>query len=318
MSDVGAFDDEAIAAYEDLAGEFGESASGDLTSLLGCEVGFGTPVVEVVDRDEATCHPAPIVHFAGRAGDDPVQAVHLILGAADAVTIAGLQVGKEPSEIEQERKSEVDDTHLAALAGAMKLVTAVLGRLALDKVGLGDFENEAPVSLPEPEAGGRWLGPGPFVRLCFDLSIEGFERGCLMVLVAAPAGDADGAEGSEAIGEGPLLLLDGDGVTRDAITQLAEELGREIQLIDPAEMPGLDDEAFDHAVAFVLAWNLCGRSGIELVEALRRRPSTRGKPIFLASEIPTRGMVRAALRAGATSFLMRPYDADEMRARGLG
>ncbi len=313
-SESEAFDADSVAAFETLAGEFAESAGGDLTSLLGCAVSLGAAAVEVVEEEQAAEQPGPIVHLSGHAGAAS-QAVHMVLDAADAIAVAGLQVGQEAAEIEEARKGEIGDEQLAAFGGAMKLVTAVLGRLAEEHVGLGDYEPGKPSAVADPGAG--WLRGGPFLRMGFALTLEGFEPGRLQVLVAAPGGEGAASNQTPAMGDGPLLLIDPDEATREKIVDVADALGREIEAVDPSKLPGLEDEAFQNAVGVIVAWDLGGHSGLELVEALRQTPSGRKKPVLLASPVPTRGMVEAALRAGASGFLLKPYTAEEMRDRGL-
>jgi CheY-like chemotaxis protein len=106
-----------------------------------------------------------------------------------------------------------------------------------------------------------------------------------------------------------LLVVDPDEIQRGLLEELEPDLPLRVTSIDPANLLA-ELENMGDAGAVIVAWDLGGRSGLELVESLIRDPRTAGARFALASEAPTRGMVQAALRAGATGFLFRPYAAE--------
>ena len=65
-----------------------------------------------------------------------------------------------------------------------------------------------------------------------------------------------------------------------------------------------------------MPWEVGGRAGLELLEVLQRDPDTSEVPLLMSSDALTRAMVWSALRAGARSFLMRPYEEEELRGVG--
>ena len=100
-----------------------------------------------------------------------------------------------------------------------------------------------------------------------------------------------------------------DEAQRGRLEDLEGDLPLTITSIDPANLVA-QLESMGDAGAVIVAWDLGGRSGLELVESLVEDPRTAGARFAMASEAPTRGMVQAAFRAGATGFLFRPYDAE--------
>lgn len=92
---------------------------------------------------------------------------------------------------------------------------------------------------------------------------------------------------------------------------LAQGLGVRLRALHPAEIAEQPVQATDLAVVVALELGLY--SGLDAVEHLRRGGCRC--PIALASAAPTRALVRAARRAGATTVISQPYDLDELRQR---
>lgn len=129
------------------------------------------------------------------------------------------------------------------------------------------------------------------------------------------------AEGEDEAADGPsearigVVFLDPE-ITDEVRSELEASLGTAIRVAEPLDLdpdlPGDDDGAI------VVPWTLGSQCGLDLVEALRRRETEREITIVMASETPTRHKVSAALRAGASSFAHRPYDAEELLERLAG
>lgn len=60
---------------------------------------------------------------------------------------------------------------------------------------------------------------------------------------------------------------------------------------------------------------LPGADGIELVRVLRDEPATADIPIVLLTALAGSEPAAEGLRAGATDYLVKPFDPDELRAR---
>ena len=82
--------------------------------------------------------------------------------------------------------------------------------------------------------------------------------------------------------------------------------------------PDFDPETTEEiaeAEAFVICWDLGIRSGADLVEEIRADEGLADRVVIVALAAPTRARVRWALAVGADAVCVRPYAADEMRAR---
>ena len=128
-------------------------------------------------------------------------------------------------------------------------------------------------------------------------------------------GEAAAREGKADSAPRALVILDPD----ESARQQSEALSSALDL--PVVFMNLDTTDAEcmgqiaNAAAVLVPWDLGHQAGLDLVEALRLDPRTCEVPILMASCQPSEAMVRAALAAGAASFAMQPYDADELQRR---
>jgi len=291
-------------ALEGVAQQFADACSEELTALLGVSVLIRSPIAESVEGEEAAAHPAPVLDVVCRSEEAGLD-VHLIMPRPEAVAVAGLQLGEDAATLMERGAQPLEQDQLASFQGAMKLLVEVLGRLLQESVGVTALQLGDVLEVAEPSADGGFLAARSWVRLSFDLGIEGFPKGALEVLVAS------GAAGAAAP---PLIVFDPCPEQRRLVEGFAADLGRPVETLDPGELARPDPDELLHAGAVLIAWDLGGRPGLEWVEELVRDERTREVPLLLSSDVPTRGMVAAALRAGAQSFVSRPYGLEQVRS----
>ncbi len=286
-----------------------EACGPDLSSLLGATVTLACEGVEplTTDADDSEEAAVPVIHQPARTDDDPPLPLHLVLPRPDAVTLAGLQLGKPAEDVEGLRADPMDPELLAALKPVLKLVTAVAHR-TLEDEGLSAIELGDPREV-EGRAEVGELASGRFVRLRFKLSVENFPDGALELLLPDPSPPDEDAPTDVS-----ACFVEVDEEAGEAIEALATALGWELSLVDPAEL-FRDEDRYADTSAIVVPWAVGGRSGLEIAESLARHPLTRHLRVVMASEAPTRAQVEAALRAGAASFVHQPFEERELRAR---
>ncbi len=300
-------------SLETLAESYASACSQDLASLLSAEVELRGALVDSVSAEEAAAQPGAILHLRCRTLEEPPVPVHITVPRPDAVALAGLQLGEDASALKTRREEPMQADYLAAFEGVMKLAVAVLGRLFEEELARGPLELESTTEIEEPGSDPSWLGAQQLLRVSFDLSVGDFPKGQLEVLL--PEGGEAATPGEDA---GPIFVIDPSEDERQQVEELEAELARRVTGLDPNELVPDQREELATASLVIVAWDLGGRPGLELVESLAWDEQTEGVPILMSSEAPTRGMVAAALRAGAQSFLHRPYDANEIRRRAFG
>ncbi len=126
----------------------------------------------------------------------------------------------------------------------------------------------------------------------------------------AYAGDG----GPDAAAESPLepaFVFVDPKLGEDLRSALAQGLGHPVRALHPSDLGERPVSPSDLGV--VVSADLGLLSGLDAIEHLRR--SGCRLPIALASARPTRALVRAAQRAGATTVVALPYDAAELARR---
>ncbi len=139
--------------------------------------------------------------------------------------------------------------------------------------------------------------------------------------VSLGANDRSDAEGaappatSEDAPAGAVVFIDAAPPDPDRGQEIEAALGRSCHWLEPAALNADAMEDLAQAAAIVIAFDLGGRCGLDLLEAFSRDERTHGVRMAIATATPTRGSVAAALRAGARSVLFQPYDAEEIDRR---
>ncbi len=284
--------------------KMGESCSADLTALLGREIGLCPSGVERIVADRVADSDAPIVHQLCRASGGLEADVHVLVPRPEANRLASLQLGNDD---EDPPDAPLDGEMRAAFQVVTKLVVGALENVLREEGVDVSVEMRDAREIPEPASDPTWLTGEQFQRVRFDLAMEKLPEGRIDLLLTL--------EGAAAAAGGPgstILFLSDRDAERESLEELAEALGWPVSVTAPDR---LDPACVADAGAIVVPWVVGGRSGLEIVESLAGDGGER--PVLMAAEKPTRTMVVAALRAGAASFVQRPYEGEELRRRIL-
>ncbi len=298
----------ADESYEGLADTLAESLNADLPALLGVGVQVKAGPARRVGVDDLDCEGAAIDQPL-RLGAEVERGVHLVCSVGDAVVLGALQAGADAEGVKAAREAGSLGDHAEGFSEVMRLLTALLEKAAQD-VGMEHFEVQPLREMEEPRSAENWTGPGHFLCRRLQLAVEGMEAVALLLLVETEGGE--GATEEQAPPPAPLLIFDADPEARDRLEELGEAEGREVTAIDPSDFGDETWESLTEVRGIVIAWDLGGRSGLELLERLVRDERSHGLPIAMAHPAPTREMVGVALRQGARGFLIQPYELAEV------
>lgn len=127
----------------------------------------------------------------------------------------------------------------------------------------------------------------------------------------AQEAQAGGAAENDA---GRIVLVDPDAASRTAGEDLEEDLECIVVAIDSSDFTPAESEDILEAEAIVLVWDLEVRLAIDLLEAIRHDPQLADKIVLLASDHPTRTLVKWATRLGADGLVRLPWDGSSLRA----
>ncbi|NNL67821.1 MAG: hypothetical protein HKP30_16350 [Myxococcales bacterium] len=292
---------------QQLAEEHGGAWGEHLGRVLGHTAKLSLRGVESLERDRLITSDEPIADL-GCWLQAPGQGaeVHLLLPQADALRLAALQMGDDPESVD----GALDAERCAGFRAVASCLIEGLGQ-ALEAADEGTLEVRDAREVPEPATDPTWLIGDRFLVMRLALEIEGLPA-CEPKLLFP---DADAAPPAE-LKPRRVCFLDDSETSEELLESLAADLDCQVEARAPSALAceeGLVDLAEFSAI--VVPWDVDGRSGIELVEALRRDPRTESLALVMASESPSRARVAAALAAGADSFALRPYSADELRMR---
>jgi two-component system chemotaxis response regulator CheY len=112
-----------------------------------------------------------------------------------------------------------------------------------------------------------------------------------------------------------ILAVDDSAAMRRIIrTHLRQAGHEEVDEADSgrAALALLDRAPYDLLIA---AWTMPEMSGLDLVREVRRRDAGRRLPILVVTTVSSREDIEAALRAGVTGYLVKPFDGDTLRGK---
>lgn len=112
-----------------------------------------------------------------------------------------------------------------------------------------------------------------------------------------------------------VLIADDDPITSHRLKALAEKWGYEVSVTTdgPATLAALD--AADAPQLILLDWVMPGIGGLQICKQLRSRESGQAMYIIMLTARDTHDDMVAGFDAGVDDFLVKPFDADELRGR---
>jgi phosphoserine phosphatase RsbU/P len=112
-----------------------------------------------------------------------------------------------------------------------------------------------------------------------------------------------------------ILIADDDAVTSRRLEGLATSWGYEV--VTTADGPSTlrELEADDAPGLILLDWVMPGLDGVDVCRSLRSRDRNRATYIIMLTARGGREDMMAGFEAGADDFLVKPFDADELRSR---
>jgi putative two-component system response regulator len=113
---------------------------------------------------------------------------------------------------------------------------------------------------------------------------------------------------------GRLLIVDDDEQIRRLLTLLLKPLGYVVDTVASAE-EALERLREDPPDLVLLDVQLPGRSGHDVLEAIRDEPRTRLLPVVMLTGAATSEEKLKAIRAGVTDFMPKPFSAEELQVR---
>lgn len=106
-----------------------------------------------------------------------------------------------------------------------------------------------------------------------------------------------------------IAIVDDDDAVRVGLRSLLRSFGHAVEVYDCAEAL-LAAGALDQHHIIITDLQMPGMSGIELLEQLRR--DGHQVPVILMTAFPEAALRKRAFQGGATCFLSKPFEANEL------
>jgi len=104
------------------------------------------------------------------------------------------------------------------------------------------------------------------------------------------------------------LVVDDSRAMRRIIAKLLLELGLEVHEAATGDEALAQARQLDGLAVVLLDWNMPGMDGREVLEQLRADPKTADLPVMMVTTESELEQVEVALNAGASEYLMKPFD----------
>jgi two-component system chemotaxis response regulator CheY len=110
------------------------------------------------------------------------------------------------------------------------------------------------------------------------------------------------------------LIVDDSRVIRMVARKIIQEMGLDTEEASDAREA---EESCDKSLpdAILLDWRLPDMSGIEFLQVLRKKPGGDGPMVIFCTTEDDAGHIEAALSAGASDYITKPFDSESIRAK---
>lgn len=111
-----------------------------------------------------------------------------------------------------------------------------------------------------------------------------------------------------------VLIVDDTALDRMLMRIFLNDLGF-IHLTDAEDGPEALEliDSLEHLGLILVDWNMPYMTGIELIEAIRRKPGSAQVPIVMITTEIELDRVKEALLAGADEYIMKPFTLEMLR-----
>lgn len=108
-----------------------------------------------------------------------------------------------------------------------------------------------------------------------------------------------------------VLIIDDSQTTRRLIAHIIKEMGAQFVEANSADV-ALSILNFCVPDVIITDWHMPGRSGLEFVKELRSRQHYQNTPIIMSTSETSGENVVAALRAGVSNYIFKPFNKKEL------
>lgn len=111
-----------------------------------------------------------------------------------------------------------------------------------------------------------------------------------------------------------IVYVEDDELVGDLVKAILTREGHSVRVLDHGTL-AFDTIAFKKPDLVILDWNLPGIDGFGLLRILRRNSSTQGLPVLMLTAKAGEDAIAEALRAGASDYLVKPFEPEDLVRR---
>ncbi|XZE18447.1 response regulator [Pirellulaceae bacterium SH449] len=109
-----------------------------------------------------------------------------------------------------------------------------------------------------------------------------------------------------------VLVADDSGIMRKIIIRSLNSVGV-TDIVEAADGQEAINAFTDEIDLILTDWNMPNKSGLDVVTEIRAKGSA--VPIIMVTTEAQKGQVIAAIQAGVSDYLTKPFEADDLRAK---
>ncbi|HEY1720027.1 MAG TPA: response regulator [Magnetospirillaceae bacterium] len=117
-----------------------------------------------------------------------------------------------------------------------------------------------------------------------------------------------------------ILVVDDQDAALELMRDFLRQFGfRNIEMANSAITALQKLREFKGDVGLILSdWNMHSVSGLQLLQAIRKEPGYDKTPFIMITGEASRDRIEAALKAGVTSYIAKPFSLDALKKRLVG
>jgi two-component system, cell cycle response regulator len=137
------------------------------------------------------------------------------------------------------------------------------------------------------------------------------------IAIAVPCTDGAAGDCAPTIPEGPMrvLVADDDRPTTAMLAGVLRAWGLDVSVADDGLAAWRHLTSGEPPALAILDWTMPGLDGLTLCQRIRQTPALAGLYVLLLTARDGRSDLVAGLDAGADDYMVKPIDAEELRAR---
>ena len=112
-----------------------------------------------------------------------------------------------------------------------------------------------------------------------------------------------------------VIIADDSSTIRRIVQNMLADIGcTDVLFADGGDVVMEHLKEHDDVGLVLMDWNMPVMNGLDCLKAIRANPATSGLPVVMVTSEAVKEKIISAIQSGATSYLMKPFDAERLKA----